>query len=46
MTSVENLINSNGLSSQPTTFLDPRALITLKILVGEGGLDTWMNQRV
>ena len=38
MTSAQNLINSDGMSLQPTPFLDPGALITLKISVGEGGL--------
>ena len=38
MTLAEDLINSDGMSSQPTALLDPRALIILKILVGEGGL--------
>ena len=32
------LINSNGMSSPPTAFLDPKTLITLKISVGERGL--------
>ena len=38
MTSVENLINSDSMPLQPTAFLDPRALITLKISVGGGEL--------
>ena len=38
MTSAEDLINSDGMSSQPTAFLDPRALIILKILGEEEGL--------
>ena len=35
---VESLINSDGMSSKPTDFLDQRAMITRKISVGKVGL--------
>ena len=38
MISAKCLMNSDGMSLKPTAFLNPRALIILKVSVGPGGL--------